>query len=142
MSFLGFIESEMRSVGSLTLNTVGAGGGNPTTTAVFDDTGEQTVFPANSVWAVVNFQAHLASGGSGNSATAQLINLTSTEVFATLVLTQAGTFVIENKGNEFGPLVAPTDGSATLTCRVISATDADQVAVLANLEQVYHDPEA
>lgn len=135
-----FLESEMRAVGSLETNIVGANGGNATTTAVFDGTGEQVAFPVNTVWAVVMFQGHLLAGGSGNSALAQLIDLTNSDVYATLVLTQAGSFAIENQGSQFGPLVQPTDGSITLTCRAINATDDDVVSILANLEQVYAIP--
>jgi hypothetical protein len=134
-----FIASEMRSIGSLVANEVGAGG-NPTTTAVFDAAGEQAVIAANSSWVVVMFQAHLISGGTGNSATAQLLNLVSGVVYATLVLTQAGSFAIENQGREFGPLISSTNGSITLTARVISASDTDDVAVLANVEQAYINP--
>jgi len=131
---LGFIESEMRTVGSLSPLTVAS------TVAVFNAAGEQVSLAANSTWVVVMFQAHLLAGGSGNSATAQLINLTTGEVFATLVLTQAGSYAIENQGREFGPIIHPTNGSMQLTCRAISATNSDQIAVLANLEQAFGDP--
>lgn len=137
-----FIESEMRSVGALREEIVGANGGNAATTAVFDGSGEQVAFPVNTVWSVVMFQGHLLAGGSGNSAVAQLIDLVSGVVYATLVLTQAGSFAIENQGREFGPLVEPSNGSLTLTARAINATDDDVVSILANLEQVYSDPVA
>lgn len=138
---LGFIESEMRSVGSLASSEIGLAP-NPTTQAIFNAAGQQQTIPVNSVWVVVMFQGHLLSGGSGDSASAQLIDLVSGVVYATLVLTQAGSFAIENQGREFGPLIAPSDGSLTLTCQVINGTDGDEVAVLANIEQVYGDPAA
>lgn len=130
----GFLASEMRSVGSLSAATVASG------TAVFSNSGEQVAIPANSTWVVVYFQATMLSGGSGNSAVAQIVDLSSSKVYATLVLTQAGTFAIENQGREFGPVVAPRNGSVTLTARAIDATDDDEIAILANLEQVYTDP--
>ena len=130
----GFITSEMRFVGSLTPTQDGSG------TVTFNASGEQVVIPQNTTWTVVFFQGHSHSAGAG-AAQAILLNLTSGAIYARIEMTGQGSFAIENQGRQISPLIRPTNGSETLTCRVIGSAG-ENYSCGANLEQVYGDPVA
>lgn len=134
-----FIASEMRFAGALDPQTA-PGAGDPAGVVTFDASGEQVVIPANTAWSVVFFQSHSFSAGAG-AASAILTNLSSGAIYARIEMTGQGSFAIENQGREISPLIKPTNGSETLTCRV-SGSNGEDYACGANLEQVYSDPAA
>jgi hypothetical protein len=130
-----FITAEMRFAGSLTPTSDGS------TIVTFNAAGEQVTIQQNTTWTVVFFQAHSHSAGAA-AAQATLLNLTSGAVYARIEMTGQGSFAIENQGREISPLIRPSNGSETLTCRVNSGSASHTFSCGANLEQVYGDPVA
>lgn len=132
-----FVASEMRFAGALDPQTA-PGAGDPAGTVTFDGTGEQVTIPVNTAWSVVFFQAHSVSAGAG-AANAILTNLSTSDVYARIVMTGQGSFAIDNNGREISPVIKSTNGSITLTCQV-AGTNTEQYCCGANLEQVYAEP--